>query len=331
MIRIEYLTCVLVATLTPGVVCGEVRRVTLPDQYQSFELRPVTWDRGYFLVMPAEPKSGEPQVFVHRSDGSPLYKLTVPLTGAARVSVHAAAILDADGALVVSTHAWSDAAQPAAMLCFTDGAGRLLKTVRTNPFLAVRLKVAPDGSVWALGWDFEHGAGTSSTEILRHYSAAGELLGAFLPRGQFPRETHPSFNSGEAGSPQLAVTPDTVNLFLPGPRLWIQTDHQGRVLRRVPLAFSKQPDGTLQTAKLLGSAVASGGRVLSWMQGGTAPSGYYTLDSSGTWQPLSFNASRNGRWGLLGIQANSALVRARGDGSDKLVFEWVALDEVLPR
>lgn len=321
----------MAAALTPEALRGEVRQVTLPDEYQSVVLRPITWDGGYFLVTPIDPKAGEPQVFVHQSDGSLLYEATVTLPDAAAVSVKAAAVLDTDGALVISIHSWSRAAQSAAMLGFIDKTGHLLRIVRTNPFLAVRLRAAPDGSVWALGWDFEHGAGTSGAEVLRHYSSTGELLGAFLPRGQFPRESHPSFSSGELGSPQLEVTADRVDLLLPGPRLWVQTDHQGHVLQRVSLAFKKQPDGALQTAALLSAGLAPDGRILSWMQGGagTGASGYYTLDSAGIWRPLAFNASRSGRWGLVGINANSALVRSQRDGMHKLAFEWVALDEVL--
>ena len=109
----------------------------------------------------------------------------------------------------------------AGLLAFIAQNGAVIRLVRTNSFLATHLRSAPDGSFWALGWDIERGANTSATGILRHYSATGELLGAYLPRGEFPKggKPHPVFLTSEEGAAVLDVTEDRVGMFLPSARL----------------------------------------------------------------------------------------------------------------
>jgi len=66
-----------------------------------------------------------------------------------------------------------------------DGSGRVLKIIDFGTYVVQRLCASDDGTFWTIGrdWKHEHDADSAETyDLVRHYSARGEMVSHFLPR-----------------------------------------------------------------------------------------------------------------------------------------------------
>lgn len=319
---------ILGASGAPGP--DEAKRAVVEKDYVRLGIFPVTEDRGLFFFIPHQPGVGEPQLYVHGPGGQLLEEVKLELPEAMDARVKAAALAPAAGAepvVVASVYALGSGGQTAGLLAFVARGGKVLRIVRTNPFLATHLRSAPDGSFWALGWDIETGANTSATGILRHYSSNGELLGAYLPRGQFRQYSnmHPVFLSSEEGSAVLDVTGDRVGMFLPSARLWLETDYQGRELHRVPVTLPELPGGDPPNDRVGAARIIPGGQLLVWLRSGR----YATMDRT-TGQFDSPRQRVEGRVGVLDVEGDKVLIVGRRRSPNEVsVFEWVPIADVL--
>lgn len=334
MIRFTVLASAL--AVLPWSAAGEpgfdqTSRTTIDTDYVRLGIFPVTGDRGLFFFIPNVPRAGEPQLFVHGEDGRLFAAVRLELPEAMDARVKAAATLPpgagAGPVVVASVYALGAGGQTAGLLAFVERGGRVIRMVRTNPYLATYLRSAPDGSFWALGWDIEGGANASATGILRHYSSNGELLGSYLPRGQFRAygKQHPVFLTSEEGSAVLDVTGDRVGMFLPSARLWLETDYQGRELSRVPVTLPALPGGDPPNDLVGAGRIVASGQLLVWLRSGR----YVTLDRT-TGRFDSPRPRVEGRGSVLGVEGDKALVGGRRQSPNEIfAFEWVPVADLL--
>ena len=102
--------------------------------------------------------------------------------------------------VVVSGTAYNDTNSPASFIAWLDRAsGRTERIVRTDPFTAIRIAFAPDGTLWAFGRQREENFREQvQYDMLRQYDAkSGALKQLALPRSSITRSTgpHPAFGA----------------------------------------------------------------------------------------------------------------------------------------
>ena len=137
-----------------------------------------------------------------------------------------------DGSAVVAATASGNESKFISGLLLLDRTGGETGFTSTGTYLPGHLAIAPDGSVWTLGWQRNR----EDYKIVRQFSAEGKELKALLPRSLFPR---PGLEPGSPGAgAQIAVTGDRVDvLALSGETSetmeLVELDWDGNVLYRI--------------------------------------------------------------------------------------------------
>ncbi len=163
-------------------------------------------------------------------DGSLAYQASIEVPDGSQ-SIVEDMDFNADGSAVVAATALGSQSKLLAGLLFLDRTGRDTGFNSTSPYFPGHIAIAPDGSIWTLGWQNNH----QDYRIVRHFSSEGTELKAFLPRSSFPPGLEPG--TGGAG-PEIAVTGDRVDVLVcsgmqcPGME-WVELDWNGNVLDRI--------------------------------------------------------------------------------------------------
>jgi hypothetical protein len=141
---------------------------------------------------------------------------------------------DSGGNAAVGASARGGASGMIIGILLLDRGGRQTSYIDTGRYLPTHLAIAPDGSIWTLGWQRD---AVSTVErvaqpdredykLVRHFSADGKQLNAYLPRSPFPRGIEPAL---PAAGVSMAVTQDKVALSrcrekpVPMPSGWSRT------------------------------------------------------------------------------------------------------------
>ncbi len=109
------------------------------------------------------------------------YRYVQPDFGPSVLSV----AVDSNGTVAAG---WNDSAVGRAGIDLMDAGGKLLGSFDTGVYLPNSIAFAADHSIWSFGW--QRVSGTSGRPApnymaVRHYSAEGQQLGAYLPRSLF--------------------------------------------------------------------------------------------------------------------------------------------------
>jgi hypothetical protein len=141
--------------------------------------------------------------FVH-ADGAPTPTPTFRtldregnLTRSAAVSIPGAEKVDfndfdrsADGSVAFAGVAWSSSGQRSPFIAWLSSDGSTERVISTGRYTAFHLSIAPDGTVWALGYDAFSTPGPQvspnpGADVLKHFDRGGKLLGSALPQSGF--------------------------------------------------------------------------------------------------------------------------------------------------
>jgi hypothetical protein len=142
--------------------------------------------------------------------------------------------IDSDETIAI---AWGTRGGPSGIE-IRDGSGTLLRTIDTGLFTPGSVAFGADHSLWSFGWQrAAKGSQVHARDygMLRHYSAAGQEMAAFLPRSLFPKGLEPG--GSQAQEQRIHVMPDRIGLVaFSGDRgdkqEWVEVDFNGNVLGR---------------------------------------------------------------------------------------------------
>ena len=193
---------------------------------------------GYLITFPPGAASGTPASLsmygfsAWAPDGNFVYQKSIEVPHGSQPVVHDLDF-NIDGTAVVAATALGDQSANLAGLLFLDRTGQQTGFSSTGRYFPGHLAIAPDGSIWTLGWQNAR----EDYMIVRQFSSDGKESKAFLPRSSFPAGLQPG--SGGAG-PQIAVTSDRVDVVVfsgkVGDKLeWVELDWNGNVLDRIRL------------------------------------------------------------------------------------------------
>ena len=151
------------AMLYPEVMCGHC---IVPE-----------WDRNYLLHRELDKDLA--LVTMYDRNGKKVLEARVVLQDATRVSLLTAGATHAGGILATGAAAFADGSDQG-FIAKVDPAGRTVQSVRMGRFTSRHVCEAPDGTVWALGFDMNlHDSPDADKNVLRHYSFENGLLGSF--------------------------------------------------------------------------------------------------------------------------------------------------------
>lgn len=296
-----------------------VRNVQLPAEAVSGKVSPPLWSGRFFYVRAYEMMPGQPQVRVYNQSGLVL-PITVSFPDSGTVSVEGVTALNGGPGALVSGSAWSQSGQFATFLAWIDNKGNTTKVIRTNPFLATRICLAPDGSIWAFGVNAENTQ--ADDEVVRHFSQDGTLTGKYALKSSFGVKRNPAVLS-HRGTPFIGASKDRVGVFSAIVDQWLEFDFDGKMLGRwtVDPPPAMKPDGTSSKPLNVPAVVLrDDNSVYAWLDGGTN-AGIYVLDKSGPRWVQATGIDTHRFACLFGAQGAELLLRAR-QGSGQ--FAWVS-------
>ncbi len=224
-----------------------------------------SWDKG-FLIVPILrlSRADGPRIDVYKGQRK-VVSLRPTVPDVAYSQQYAAAIRSAAGDSVVSTSLWTRDGKLAAALMFYDPNGKLEKIVRTNPFLALELVVAPDGSIWGFGVDVH---GEQDIDTVQRFDSSGKLVGTYVRQSSFGIKGNPAEHGGGALGRTFAVASRTsVGIYSAPTRQWLEFSLDGRILGRWSVP---PPSGVFPAVNFL--ALSAEGEVFGWF--GTWPNAH---------------------------------------------------------
>ena len=147
-------------------------------------------------------------------DGKLAFDKFIELPGGGSQSSVGDVDFDADGNAAVAAAAIGSTPCMLHGVLLLDRTGRQTRFIDTGCYVAAHVAIAPDHSIWTLGWQRDSG-GTEEDQkdymIVRHFDYDGMQLSASLPRWSFPKGHAPGSAGGEA---QIEVTPDRVGVLV---------------------------------------------------------------------------------------------------------------------
>lgn len=144
------------------------------------------WSHGAFLYK--ESGTYPPAFYTLDREGNWIYSATFRGPNGAHVSSYDYD-RGTDGSIVLSG-AYSSDQGAVPFLAWSSADGKTQRLVPTTPYFPYMLSVAPDGTVWTIGyeminWDSKAPGLDPEAGVLRHFDASGGLLGSALPRSRF--------------------------------------------------------------------------------------------------------------------------------------------------
>ena len=219
---------------------------------------------------------------------------------------------DADGNAAVGASALGGPSGFLSGILLLDRTGRETSFIDTGRYTPAHIAIAPDHSIWTLGWqrDADKPGLPDRQEygIVRHFSADGNEVRAYLPRSSFPAGLEPGIPGPGV---HIEVTQDRVGILAcSGPTSesteWVELGLNGNVLDRSRI------DDALRAVAF--PAFTADDHVYL-----ASPSGaVYTLDHAlHTWKRIPRQAVNY----LMGADGNSLVYRG-GKNSEPILLQW---------
>jgi hypothetical protein len=226
---------------------------------------------GYVLTVVFRPHESAPHARRFNPDGSST-AIRVSLPEVNAINIYSGTTGDTSGRVVLSGYAASSDGKAAGLLMIVDGNGRLERAIRTNPFLIEEAVVAPDGTIWGLGYDMEVGAGRQSAEIIHRYKQDGTLLGRYVPRREVVSKggpkTHPT-SASDSGIPRILASQDRIGVHLPEASTWMEFSPDGALLFKEVVSSPPPAHADAGSEVYENTVMTAGGRVFSVSRSGS--------------------------------------------------------------
>jgi hypothetical protein len=186
---------------------------------------------------------GEALVSRTDRDGAARGDIALALPGVARIILNDAAVSPSGLVCMAATLVASDN-RTTSEFAWADNTGRVQKLVETAPFAARSIAFADEGTLWAMGREYETDRKDKAEyAILRQYDVRGQLVQSVLPRSSFADKVAPHQVS------TLVAGQGRVGLLTPSE--WVElSSSTGQVLGR--WRFRERPKEDLITGVAIG-------------------------------------------------------------------------------
>jgi hypothetical protein len=143
------------------------------------------WSNDVFIF--ADDDKGAPSLYMFDRAGQQVFSamVQIPLVDETRLADFAAA---PDGSLWACGWSYSRSGQRADFLAHLTDHGAGMEVIRTTPYQPYELSVAPDGTVWTIGYERhpsssigEVGKVDFTRDMLRHFDSSGKPLASAIP------------------------------------------------------------------------------------------------------------------------------------------------------
>ena len=284
------------------------------------DLRVPVWNGGAMGVVEKN-ETASPVVHIIGKAGSEGTPVAISIPSAS--SVHVLGVgHGADGTLAVSGIAYDKAGAGGGFIAWFAQGSSEGKVVRTFPYIAYHIKIAPDGTAWTQGLEMVNGMEHDSSinprnGVIRHFDRSGAAIASFIPRSSVAALRAGGFTSG-----YFVAANDRVAWFSRGNR-YFEVLFDGSV---------KEYPGVsdLGRRSVTGLAVTDSGSVFvgvssPWVTPAEAtqpiaesPFFLYELNrDNGTWKPVT-SPTGTGRT-LYGADGNTLILSASNGGGMKFV------------
>jgi hypothetical protein len=193
------------------------------------------WTGGALVALEGE-QGAQPLIHVFGISGQETMTVRFTLPEANVVDIRDVA-RGPDGSLVLCGWTQDSQGRAGEYLALVSPDGTSVKIVRTDPYAPFGVAVAPDGTIWARGIELDPSAkyhwirAQTSVGVIRHLSASGILLGAFIPQSGFsPKEI-------ESGRTLLAPSPDRLGWYQEMGHSYFEVMYNGTVAQYPGIAL----------------------------------------------------------------------------------------------
>jgi len=187
--------CLAVAALVaPVAAVGETpslvpSRASLTIPYSLDGKRVPFWTGNSLVVEQSVLGVASPSVLVFDSSGTQVLSATLTIPEAAQTYVDGYA-RSADGSIAACGASYASDGRGAPFIALISADGNAERVIRMEPYWPVLITVAPDGTLWTVGYEqnanrSEKSGVNLNASVLRHFDRSGKPLGAFLPRSSF--------------------------------------------------------------------------------------------------------------------------------------------------
>ncbi len=166
--------------------------------YELANHRVPKWSHGALLFLDKD-QSSSVTLLMFDQRGFQLSPITFTVPGSVSISVH-----DwdrgSDGTVVLSGAAVDNAGRSSSFIAWLSPSQTETQIVRTTPYIAEKVAIAPDGTLWTQGLEVRLPAHSASPDektfakmlvpdagIIRHFDRAGRQIGSFLPQSTFQK------------------------------------------------------------------------------------------------------------------------------------------------
>jgi hypothetical protein len=147
-------------------------------------------------------------------------------------------------------------------LGFGTPANGIAKLVKLESFAAQHIAFAPDGTLWALGREYDANLDDRAEyNLLRHFGRDGVLIGGALPRSAVARGPSPISPSTDS---ILVAGADRLGVLSIATRQWLEVSLEGRPIGSYPVQLAP-------ATRITGAAIAPEGDVFFSTETDSAP------------------------------------------------------------
>ncbi len=189
-----------------------------------------------------------------------------------------------DGSVAVCGDATDQRGQVGFYLALLPARGGQARIVQTFPYSPQAIAVAPDGSIWTKGLEYDPSRpklgrlATRPADVIRHFDASGKFLGSFLEQTTMTR------GELESGLSNLAASASVVGWYQGGASNYYELSRDGSVKRWPALRLAAREH-------VMRLAITDSGDVFVAKLVPNKKSEVYRLDrGAGTWIPVTLSA-----------------------------------------
>ena len=302
-----------VVGIVPQKVAGFAQEMSVDYEFGS---RPVPkWENG-FLIAYRTVKEPSAVFLFNRSGQIALQtKIEIPNYGEIKIFDVTAS---SDGKVAIA----ASGTGVGPFVAWLGSTGAIERVINTKDFPIIRVRFAPDGTLWGMGHFLDHSIRRPEDipdhTVLHHYSRDGQLLHSVLPRSSFGGPTWQSPDELAL----LAISTDRVGVYIRTTNEWVEVSFSGDILGcwkgvEFPGHFDVIGVGLLSDQSLYVSAQFESDpakRTIDTVR-------IFSLDKqTGMWKPLRSTRELESKMAdtIYGADGNKLLVR-----SGRSSFTWI--------
>ena len=221
-----------------------------------------------------------------------------------------------NNALAIVGGAFDDSGHIAQFISWVSPDRNVVNTMRTSGYIPKYVSVAPDGTIWTVGWEPSDPNNYATplnpgVNIVRHFDSSVKLLDSYVPQRSMPSRLHAVGNGG-----YLVASSDRIGLY--------EKDSPYREILFADKRVTEYPGIQIHPREsILGMAVTDDGSVFVNTSAYEGSRGFhlYELDrNQAEWVPIdwpSVHPTQAKLWNLLGGDGNTLMFRTSTEGRSR--------------